>query len=62
MGRNKDLRKRIRGQHRVIEKHVVKIENELEKDAPDMGLIRKWEREIDIAREAVRKLEQRLEK
>ena len=62
MGRNKDLRKRIRGQHRVIEKHVIKIDNELRKDAPDVGLIRKWEGEIDIAREAVRKLEQRLER
>ena len=56
------MRKRIRGQHRVIEKHMIKIENELRKDAPDVGLIGKWEREIDIAREAVRKLEERLEK
>jgi len=62
MGKNKQLRKRIRGQHRVIERHQIKIDNELRKNAPDAGLIRKWESEIDIAREAVRKLEQRLEK
>jgi hypothetical protein len=60
MGRNKQLRKRIAGQLRVIAPHQEKIEQELLKPAPDMGFIRKWEREIDIARRKVRKLEERL--
>ncbi len=62
MGKNKDLRKRIAGQLRTIGKHQGKIEQELKKPTPDMNLIRKWERDIDIARRAVRKLEERLEK
>jgi hypothetical protein len=62
MGRNKQLRKRIAGQLRVIAAHRQKIEAELRKPTPDSGYIRKWEREIDIAREAVRKLEELLEK
>lgn len=62
MGKNKQLRKRITGLYRVIEAHQLKIQDELRKNLPDAGFIRKWEREIDIARKAVRKLQQRLEK
>lgn len=62
MGRNKQLRKRIAGQLRVIALHQEKIEAELRKRTPDSGYIRKWEREIDIARKTVRKLEEQLEK
>ena len=62
MGTNKQLRKRIAGQRRVIAVHQEKIETELRKPAPDSGTLRKWEREIDIARKNVRKLEERLGK
>jgi hypothetical protein len=62
MGKSKQLRKRIAGQLRVIAMHQHKIEAELRKPTPDSGYIRKWEREIDIARGAVRKLEEQLEK
>jgi hypothetical protein len=62
MGKNKQLRKRIAGQLRVIAAHQEKIEAELRKPAPYLGYIRKWEREIDIARKTVRDLEEQLEK
>jgi hypothetical protein len=62
VGRNKPLRKRIAGQLRVIAAHQQKIEAELRKPTPDPGYIRKWEREIDIARKGMRKLEEQLEK
>jgi len=62
MGRNKQLRKRIAGQLRVIAAHQRKIEAELREPTPDRGYIRKWEWEIDIARENVRKLNEQLDK
>ncbi len=62
MGKNKQFRKRIAGQLRVITAHQVKIEAELLKPTPESGCIRKWEREIDIARKTMRKLEEQLEK
>lgn len=62
MGRNRQLRKRIAGQLRVIAAHEMKIEAELRKSVPDMGYIRKWRSEIDTARGNVRKLEEQLEK
>lgn len=62
MGKNRQLRKRIAGQLRTIAKHQAKIEQEYGKAAPNIVLIRKWEKDIDIARRAVRQLEDRLEK
>ena len=62
MGRNKQLRKRIRGQLRVIAVHEKKIEAELSRPAPDPGYLRKWHREIDTARKIMRKLSEQLEK
>jgi hypothetical protein len=62
MGRNKQLRKRIAGQLRVVATHQEKIEAELHLPTPDWGYIMKWQREIDIARKNVRKLSEQLEK
>jgi len=62
MGKNKQLRARIVGQLRTIGKHQAKIENELRKPTPNMVAIRKWEKDIDIARKRMRELEERLEK
>ena len=62
MGRNKQLRKRIAGQLRVMAAHQEKIEAELSQATPDSGYIRKWRREIDIAQKNVRKLSEQLEK
>lgn len=61
MGRNKQLRKRIAGQLRVIAAHQEKIKAELRKPTLDRDYIRKWEREIDIAREKVAKLSEQRE-
>ncbi len=60
MGKNKDVRKRIAGQLRTISRHQKKVQNELDKLTPNLGYIRKWEKEIDIARKRVRELEERL--
>jgi len=62
MGRNKQTRKGIVGQLRTIQRHQEKIEAELRKPLPDAGRLRTWQKEIDIARARVRKLEKRLEK
>jgi uncharacterized coiled-coil protein SlyX len=62
MGKNKQLRKRIAGQLRVIAAHQEKIEAELSQATPDSGYITKWQREIDIARRNMRKLNEQLEK
>ncbi len=56
------MRKRIAGQLRVIAAHQEKIEAELSQAMPDSGYITKWQREIDIARRNVRKLNEQLEK
>lgn len=60
MGKNKQLRKRIRGQFRVVEEHQQKITRELEKESPDMRLIRKWNKDIDRAQKLMRELEEKL--
>jgi predicted nucleic acid-binding Zn-ribbon protein len=62
MGKNKQVRKKVASHLRNIRRHEAKVEAELRKTAPDSGYIRKWKREIDIARRTVRKLEERLEK
>jgi len=62
MGKNKQLKKRIAGLLRTISLHEDKLTNELRKPSPNVGRIRKWEKEIDIARKTVRKLEHRLER
>ena len=60
MGKNKQIRKRIAGQQRVIRQHEDKIAHELEKDVPEILLIRKWERDIDKAQKLMRELEGKL--
>lgn len=60
MGKNKQLRKRIRGQFRVVEDHQAKIASEIKKPLPDARLIRKWERDIDKAQRLMRELEEKL--
>jgi hypothetical protein len=62
MGKGKHNRKVIAGLLKTIGRHQGKIEQELHKAVPDPGLIRKWEKDIDIARRRMRKFEERLEK
>jgi hypothetical protein len=62
MGRNKDLRKKIAGRQRVIERHEEKIRLELSKPHPDESLIAHWRIEIEAAREKATELTGRLER
>lgn len=48
-GRNKRIRNQIAGYQRVIRKHEDKIAQELQKEAPDLLFLRKWEKDIDRA-------------
>jgi hypothetical protein len=60
VGRNQQLRKRISGQQRVIREHEDKVAEELQRAAPDIRLIRKWEKDIDRAQKLMRDLEEKL--
>lgn len=62
MGKNKHTRKLIVGQMRTVRIHEDKILAEMEKSAPNLEWVRKWEKEIDNARKRVRDLEKRLER
>jgi len=60
MCKNKNIRKLIAGQLKTIAIHQEKIRQELEKPAPNVESVKKWEKDIDIARKKLRKLEDRL--
>ncbi len=62
MGRNKELRKKIAGQERVIADHMAKIRREHAKPHPDDDVVRGWEREIEAARKKLENLTRRLER
>lgn len=62
MGKNKQLRIRIQGLRETIRIHLGKINRELGRPAPDMGLIRHWKVEIAAWEKSVKRLEQRLKK
>jgi hypothetical protein len=62
MGRNKDLRKKIAGRRRMIERHEAKIRGELAKPHPDDSLIAHWRSEIVAVEEKVTELIRRLER
>jgi len=62
MGRNKDLRKKIAGRLRMIERHEEKIRSELSKPQPDEFLIAHWRSEIEAVKEKVADLTRRLER
>ena len=62
MGRNKDLRRKIAGRKRMIERHEEKIRIELSKPRPDESLIAHWRSEIEAVREKVTELARRLER
>jgi hypothetical protein len=62
MGRNKDLRKKIAGHHRVIELHEEKIRRQRNKDNPDEDLIAGWLEEIAGHKKAIEQLSRRLKR
>jgi ubiquinone biosynthesis protein UbiJ len=62
MGRNKDLRKWIAGQQRVIEKHEAKICQEKAKPVSDGLAIAFWLHEIEVVRGRIDVLTRRLKR
>jgi predicted nucleic acid-binding Zn-ribbon protein len=62
MGRNKDLRKKIAGRRRMIERHEEKIRAELSKPLPDESLIAHWRSEIEAVEQKITELTRRLER
>ncbi len=62
MGRNKELRRKIAAQEKVIEHHLEKIRRERMKSNPDEGVIRTWQREIATARKKMDLLSRRLKR
>lgn len=62
MGKNKQLRIRLHGLRETIRIHVGKIDRELSRPVPDMGLIRHWKVEVLAWEKSVARLETRLKK
>ena len=62
MGRNKDLRKKIAGRRRMVQRHEEKIRRELAKPHPDESLIEHWRNEIQAVKVKVAELTRRLER
>lgn len=62
LGKNKDIRKAIRGLDANVWKHKLKIESELLKPRPDEGLISGWKREIKAGEDRIGRLKRRLKK
>lgn len=60
MGRNKNIRKHIAGLQRTMREHELKIEEELRKDYPNRGLIKKWSVEIQNDKDRIVLLKQRM--
>lgn len=62
MGKNKDLRKAIRGLEANVWKHKLKIESELRKDYPNERFVAGWRREIKAGEDRIARLKRRLRK
>jgi ubiquinone biosynthesis protein UbiJ len=62
MGRNEDLREKIRSTRRIIEEHREKIRSEEERPNPRRELIAYWEAEIEGLEVRVARLTRRLER
>jgi DNA repair ATPase RecN len=60
MGKNKKLRKDIHGEIRVINAHLEKIAEELEKPQPNYESIAKWGKDIDVHQRRLAKLTAKL--
>jgi hypothetical protein len=62
MGRNKNLRKAIAGQQKVVEGHEAKVREERKNSQPSEEYIANWEREIEVAKARVAHLMRRLKR
>jgi len=59
MGKRRHRRKKTSLEARVRE-HQEKVKKERQKETPDKGLIRHWEKEIRVFQSAIRKVQKRL--
>ncbi len=62
MGRNRELRRKIAAQEKVVEIHEDRIRQERAKSNPDEGVIRTWQREVAAARKKIDLLGRRLKR
>jgi hypothetical protein len=62
MGKNKESRKKLAGQHQALEEHLEKLAKEKLKpiEGQDQGLIAHWEKTVANCRQNIAKLERRL--
>jgi hypothetical protein len=60
MTTNKDTRKKINGERRVIAEHRAKIDEELRKPIPDWQGIEKWRKDIARHERILARLEKKL--
>jgi hypothetical protein len=60
VGRNKQIRKKIKGHQRMIEEHRAKIERELGSSSPRRQLIAYWEKRMREVELRILDLEERL--
>ena len=62
MGRNRELRKKIAAQQKVVEAHEEKIRQELMKPIPNEAYVLGWRREINAATEKIDRMIRRLKR
>jgi hypothetical protein len=62
MGRNRELRKKIAAQQKVVEAHQEKIRQELMKPIPNESYVLGWKREISAASEKINRMIRRLKR
>jgi hypothetical protein len=62
MGRNKEIRKKIKGHRRMVEEHRAKIEREVGSLSPRLDLIAYWEKRIREVEQRILGLEELLER
>ncbi len=62
MGRNRELRKKIAAQQKVVEAHQEKIRQELMTPIPNESYVLGWRREISAATEKINRMIRRLKR
>jgi hypothetical protein len=62
MGRNRELRKKIAAQRKVVEAHEEKIRGELKKPIPNESYVLGWRREISAATQKINSMIRRLKR
>jgi len=57
---NKSLKRRITGLENIIAEHLIKIDNELARVNPNIGLIKHWKAEINAFTGSLERAKKRL--